>query len=156
MAKESAGLLLYRRGRREIEVLLVHPGGPFWARKDLGAWSIPKGEIEPGEDPLEAARREFREETGQEPPTCVRPLGSVRQPGGKIVHAWAAEADLDPGRLRGGRFVLEWPPGSGGQREFPEIDRAEWFPLAEARAKILKGQLAFLNALWNLSQEGEP
>ncbi len=147
MPKESAGLLLYRRVREGVEVLLVHPGGPFWARKDLGSWSIPKGEIEAGEDPLEAARREFREETGQEPPARVSLLGSVRQSGGKIVHAWAAEADLDPASVRSGSFVLEWPPGSGERREFPEIDRARWFPLAEARRKILKGQIPFLDAL---------
>lgn len=147
MAGESAGLLLYKRGQKGLEVLLVHPGGPFWAKKDLGAWSIPKGEIEPGEDPLTTALREFREETGQEPPACLRPLGSVRQPGGKIVYAWAAEADLDLALVRSGTFVLEWPPKSGRRCEFPEIDRAEWFSLAEARGKILKGQLPFLEAL---------
>lgn len=147
MARESAGVLLYRMGQNGLEVLLVHPGGPFWAKKDLGAWSIPKGEIEPGEDPLATALREFREETGQEPPASLRPLGSVRQQGGKIVHAWAAEADLDPASIRSGTFLLEWPPKSGRRSEFPEIDRAEWFPLAEARRKILKGQIPFLEAL---------
>lgn len=147
MARESAGLLLYRRSQKGLEVLLVHPGGPFWAKKDLGAWSIPKGEIEPGEDPLTAALREFREETGAEPQGEFRPLGSVRQPGGKVVHAWAVEADLDPSGVRSGTFVLEWPPKSGLRRAFPEIDRAEWFSIAEARGKILKGQLPFLDVL---------
>jgi predicted NUDIX family NTP pyrophosphohydrolase len=147
MAKESAGLLLYRRGKGGIEVLLVHPGGPFWAKKDLGAWSIPKGEIEPGEDPLQAAKREFQEETGVEPRGELKPLGFVRQSGGKIVHAWALEADLDPASLRSETFVLEWPPGSGRQREFPEVDRAAWFSLAQARQKIVKGQVAFLDKL---------
>jgi predicted NUDIX family NTP pyrophosphohydrolase len=128
-------------------VLLVHPGGPFWAKKDAGAWSLPKGEAEPGEDLLAAARRELAEETGCTVAGEPLALGSLRQPGGKVVHAWAVRGDFDPAQLRSGTFTLEWPPRSGRQREFPEVDRAEWFPLAEARTRILRGQLGFLERL---------
>lgn len=128
-------------------MLLVHPGGPFWQGKDLGAWSIPKGEIGPDEDPPAAARREFREETGFEPFGPAVPLGHLRQPGGKLVHAWALEGDADPSRLRSNTFSLEWPRGSGRVQMFPEVDRAEWFGLAEARRRILPGQAPFLDAL---------
>jgi predicted NUDIX family NTP pyrophosphohydrolase len=147
MAKTSAGLLLYRRAAAGLQVLLVHPGGPFWQRKDLGAWSIPKGEVTPGEEPLAAARREFREETGFEVSGPVVPLGHLRQPGGKTVHAWAMDGDADPGTLRSNTFSLEWPRGSGNVQAFPEVDRAEWFDLPEARRRILPGQAAFLDAL---------
>jgi predicted NUDIX family NTP pyrophosphohydrolase len=141
MPKQSAGLLLYRESPEGLEVLLVHPGGPFWAKKDDGAWSIPKGHIEEGEDPLAAARREFAEETGCAPPDGpVRQLDPLRQPGGKIVHAWAQRGEFDPASLRSGTFTI----GSG---EFPEIDRAGWFPLEAARRKILKGQAGFLDQL---------
>lgn len=147
MPKTSAGLLLYRRAPAGLEVLLVHPGGPFWQGKDLGAWSIPKGEIGPDEDPLAAARREFREETGLEAPGPAAALGQLRQPGGKVVHAWALEGDADPGALRSNTFSMEWPRGSRRMQAFPEVDRAEWFGLAEARRRILPGQAAFLDAL---------
>jgi predicted NUDIX family NTP pyrophosphohydrolase len=147
MAKTSAGLLLYRHAPGRLQVLLVHPGGPFWARKDLGAWSIPKGEVGSGEDMLAAARREFREETGLEASGPVIPLGHVRQPGGKTVYAWAMSRDVDPGELRSNMFSMEWPRGSGQVREFPEVDRAEWFDLAEAHRRILPGQAAFLDLL---------
>lgn len=147
MPTTSAGLLLYRRSASGLEVLLVHPGGPFWARRDLGAWSIPKGETSPGEDLVEAALREFREETGVSAQGALLPLGQVRQRGGKIVHAWALEGDLDPRQLRSNTFEMEWPRGSGRLRSFPEVDRAEWFSLTEARRHILPGQAAFLDAL---------
>ncbi len=147
MPKTSAGLLLYRRAPAGLEVLLVHPGGPFWQAKDLGAWSIPKGEIGPDEDPLAAARREFQEETGFEASGPAAALGQLRQPGGKVVHAWALEGDADPGALRSNTFSMEWPRGSGRLQAFPEVDRAEWFGLAEARRRILPGQAAFLDAL---------
>lgn len=147
MPKTAAGLLLFRRSP-EFEVLLVHPGGPLWANKDLGAWSIPKGEPEPGEDLYDAARREFAEETGSPAPDgeaiALRPL---RQPGGKIVHAWAVAGAFDPGGLRSNRFELEWPPRSGRRRSFPEVDRAAWFPIAEARRRILPGQAPMLEEL---------
>lgn len=146
MPKRSAGLLLYRR-RDGLEVFLVHPGGPFWAGKDAHAWSIPKGEIADGEDALQAARREFAEETGLAVDGRFRPLTPRRQPGGKIVHAWALEADCDPAAVRSNSFTLEWPPRSGRQQEFPEIDRAAWFPLAVARGKSHKGQVALLDEL---------
>jgi predicted NUDIX family NTP pyrophosphohydrolase len=148
MPKESAGLLVYRRTAAGIEVLLAHPGGPLWARKDEGAWTIPKGEIEPGEDGLAAARREFAEEAGRPAPegACL-PLSPVRQPGGKIVHAWAVEGDLDPRTLRSNTFEMEWPPRSGRTRDFPEVDRFEYFPLAVARRKILSGQRPLLDEL---------
>ncbi len=147
MPKESAGLLLFRRRAGELEVFLVHPGGPFWAKKDQAAWSIPKGEFSSGEEPLAAARREFAEETGFTPAGPCRALGPHKQPGGKIVHAWAVEADCDPAAIRSNTFTMEWPPRSGRKQEFPEIDRAAWFPLAAARAKIHKGQVAVLDAL---------
>ncbi len=147
MPKTSAGLLLYRRAPAGLEVLLVHPGGPFWQSKDLGAWSIPKGEIGPDEDPLAAARREFREETGFEISGPAVALGSLRQPGGKVVHAWALEGDADSRALRSNTFSMEWPRGSGRLQAFPEVDRAEWFGLAEARRRILPGQAPFLDAL---------
>ena len=130
-----------------MEVFLVHPGGPFWARKDAHAWSVAKGEVEPGEDLEDAARREFREETGLacEGPTV--PLGARKQPGGKTVHAWAVAAEPDPDAVRSNTFRMEWPPRSGRERDFPEVDRAAWFDLATAREKIHKGQVAFLDAL---------
>ena len=147
MARVSAGLLLFRGTPDAIDVLLVHPGGPFWARKDDGAWSIPKGEIATGEDPLRAAIREFEEETGQAVDGAFIALEPVRQPGGKLVHAWAVRADFDPARLRSNTFSLEWPPRSGRQQAFPEIDRAAWFPLGQARVKMLEGQRGFLDQL---------
>jgi len=144
MAKRSAGLLLFREGRRGLEVLLVHPGGPLWATKDDGAWSIPKGEFTDDEDPLEAARREFHEETGFVAGDEAIPLAPVRLPSRKVVHAWAVQGDVDPSALRSNTFTMEWPPKSGRGREFPEVDRAAWFPLAEARTKITRGQVSLL------------
>ena len=145
---QSAGILLYRLRSGEPEVLLAHPGGPFWAKKDVGAWSIPKGEYEESEDPLACALREFEEELGAPPPADeLVPLGSARQAGGKLVTAYAAEGDLDPARGRSNTFTLEWPPRSGVIRELPEIDRAEWLPLAEARRKINRAQAVFLERL---------
>jgi predicted NUDIX family NTP pyrophosphohydrolase len=145
--KKSAGLLLFRDASGRLEVLLVHPGGPFWAKKDAGAWSIPKGEIGDGEDALTAARREFEEETGVRPVGEALALEPRRQPGGKLVYAWAMRGDLDPAAVRSATFSLEWPPRSGRRQEFPEIDRAAWFTLEEARTKILKGQVPFLDDL---------
>jgi predicted NUDIX family NTP pyrophosphohydrolase len=145
--KKSAGLLLFRDASGRLEVLLVHPGGPFWAKKDAGAWSIPKGEIGDGEDALTAARREFEEETGVRPVGEALALEPRRQPGGKLVYAWAMRGDLDPAAVRSATFSLEWPPRSGRRQEFPEIDRAAWFTLEEARTKILKGQVPFLEDL---------
>ena len=147
----SAGLLLYRVRDGAPEVLLGHMGGPFWARKDERAWSIPKGEYGDDEDPLAAARREFAEETGSPPPDgAALPLGEVRQSGGKRVVAWALEGDLDPATVRSNTFVMEWPPRSGRQQEFPEIDRAAWFDLDAARRKVVKGQVPLLDALEQL------
>jgi predicted NUDIX family NTP pyrophosphohydrolase len=147
MAATSAGLLLYRIGADAVEVLLVHPGGPFWARKDLGAWSIPKGEIDAGEEHLAAARREFREELGTDADGPATPLGVVQQAGGKWVHAWAVRGDLDPSAITSNTFEIEWPRGSGKQRTFPEVDRAVWFAIDEARRRILPAQAAFLDRL---------
>lgn len=146
MAGRSAGILLFRKSP-SIEVLLVHPGGPFFARKDLGAWSIPKGEYADSEDPLAAARREFQEETGTALDGTFLPLTPVKQKGGKEVMAWAVEGDLDPATVASNDFELEWPPRSGKMRHFPEIDRAEWFDLATARKKINERQGAFLAEL---------
>jgi predicted NUDIX family NTP pyrophosphohydrolase len=157
MPQRSAGILLYRRRRGAIEVLLVHPGGPFWARKDEGAWSIPKGTYEPGEDPLAAARREFAEETGARPEGEAMALGSFRQSSAKIVDVWAVEGDFDPASLRSNTFSMEWPPRSGRVREVPEVDRAEWFTPEEASRKILKGQRPVLQALLqHLGGDGQP
>lgn len=150
MAKLSAGILLYRRRPATLEVLLVHPGGPFWAKKDGGAWSIPKGEAAEGEDLLARARREFEEETGFAVAGPFEPLPAVRQAGGKTVHAWAAEGDIDAAAIESNRFRLEWPPRSGRYQDFPEVDRAEWLELAAARQKLNKGQLPLLDALQRL------
>lgn len=147
MARRSAGILAYRWQGPRLEVLLGHPGGPFWSRRDRGAWSILKGEYEKGEDPEAAARREFNEETGWTLAVPLEPLGEIRQRGGKIVAAYAAQADFDTATLASNAFEMEWPPGSGRIRSFPEIDRAEWFPLAEAAAKIVTGQAGFLDRL---------
>jgi predicted NUDIX family NTP pyrophosphohydrolase len=140
---------MYRHKVGVLEVLLVHPGGPFWQHKDDGAWSIPKGEFGPDEDPLAAARREFTEETGFPVAADPVPLAPLKQPSGKVIHAWAVEGDCDPALLRSNTFQMEWPPKSGTMREFPEIDRAAWFDLAEARRKIVPGQRGFLDQLEN-------
>lgn len=150
MAKQSAGVLLYRVRERRLEVFLVHPGGPFWAGKDVGAWSIPKGEAGPGEDLLTRAKLEFAEETGFAAPNALQALRPIKQAGGKVVHAWAAEGNVDAAALRSNSFTLEWPPRSGRQQIFPEVDRAAWFTLAEAREKINKGQIALLDQLEQL------
>jgi predicted NUDIX family NTP pyrophosphohydrolase len=155
MGKRSAGLLMYRRGDAGLAVLLVHPGGPFWANKDLGAWSIPKGEHTADEEPLAAAQREFAEETGAQPRGEFVPLGEVTQPGGKHVTAWAVEGDFDPATLVSGTFQMEWPPRSGRQRSFPEVDRAAWLSLDEARRKILAGQRPFIDRLERMLANGE-
>ncbi len=147
MTAASAGLLLYRVRASVTEVLLVHPGGPFWAKKDAGAWSIPKGLIEADEPPLAAAIRECREELGATIAGDFLPLPPRRQPGGKWVHAWAVRADFDPATLRSNTFEIEWPPRSGRMQTHPEVDRAEWFPLAIARTKILDGQRGLLDDL---------
>jgi predicted NUDIX family NTP pyrophosphohydrolase len=149
--------LLFRRGGDErgpagggggIEVMLVHMGGPFWARRDEGAWSIPKGEYGDGEEPLAVARREFEEEIGRRPPEGpLLELGEVRQSGGKVVTAWALEADIDVSQIKSNTFEIEWPPRSGRMREFPEVDRADWFDLETARVKLVRAQAALLDAL---------
>lgn len=155
MPKASAGLLLYRKQNGEVEVLLVHPGGPFWAKKDLGAWSIPKGEVEEGEDYLTRARKEFEEEVGATPRGFDElttsgnflGLGSIAQKGGKVVHAWAFQGDCDPNKIKSNTFKMEWPPRSGKEEEFPEVDKAEFFSLEEARQKINPAQIEFLERL---------
>ena len=147
MAKESAGLLLYRRRGGGLELFLVHPGGPFWAGKDAGAWSIPKGEHHPAEDPLAAARREFQEETGLSVTGTFLPLTPRKQKSGKLVRAFAVEGDADPAVVHSNTFTLEWPPRSGRTQEFPEVDRAGWFPLDAALEKIHPGQRGFLEEL---------
>jgi predicted NUDIX family NTP pyrophosphohydrolase len=155
MPQRSAGILLYRRRRGATEVLLVHPGGPFWANKDDGAWSIPKGIYEPGEDPLAAAKREFAEETGARLESEAMALGSFRQSAAKIVDVWAVEGEFDPAGLESNTFTMEWPPRSGKKREVPEVDRAEWFSPEQAARKILKGQRPVLEALLrHLGQAG--
>ena len=145
-ARLSAGLLLYRR-RPSLEVFLVHPGGPFWAKKDAGAWSVPKGEFEAGEDPLSAAIREFQEETGFSIDGEFRALVPVKQPSGKMIHAWMIDGECDAANVRSNHFTIEWPPKSGKMTEFPEVDRAAWFDLTEARVKLLPGQVPFLDQL---------
>jgi predicted NUDIX family NTP pyrophosphohydrolase len=147
MAKQSAGLLLYRRRGGNVEVLLVHPGGPLYRKKDDGVWTFPRGEVEPGEDIEAAARREFQEETGHVAGAQLIRLGTIRQKSGKIVHAWAFEGDLDPATVKSNTFTMEWPPKSGKQVEFPEIDRAAFFDLASARQKIRPEEGALLLTL---------
>jgi predicted NUDIX family NTP pyrophosphohydrolase len=143
----SAGLLMYRWRESQLEVFLVHPGGPFWAKKDLGAWSIPKGTYPETEVALDAAKREFEEETGFPAQGQFLELGSLKQPGGKIVAAWAFEGDCDPADLRSNTCTILWPPHSQRTMEIPEVDRGAWFSIAEARQRILRGQAAFLDAL---------
>ena len=147
MAQSSAGVLLYRRPGKSLEVLLVHPGGPFWARRDLGAWSIPKGEFDEGEEPAAAARREFAEELGVELEGELSALGEVRQKGGKRVVGFAAEGDFEVTAIRSNTFEMEWPPRSGRRQAFPEIDRAGWFGADEAREKLIAAQAAFVDRL---------
>jgi predicted NUDIX family NTP pyrophosphohydrolase len=144
MKRVSAGLLMFRRNATGVEVLLVHPGGPFWQKKDLGAWSIPKGEYTDGEAALAAAKREFEEETGMKPDGEFIPLNQITQPNGKVITAWAFEGDCIPVEIHSNVFSMEWPPKSGKMSEFPEVDRADWFTLEEARTRILKGQAGFL------------
>lgn len=148
--KRSAGILLYRQGGEGPEFLLVHPGGPYWAKRDAGAWTIPKGEIEPDEETRACALRELREELGPAPELALEqltPLGEIKQKSGKTVTAWAAEGEFDPAALDSITFPLEWPPRSGRQQEFPEVDRAEWFDAARAREKILPAQVPFIDRL---------
>ena len=145
--RSSAGILLWRRGPGGIEVLLGHMGGPFWARKDDGGWSIPKGGQGPDEEPVDVARREFEEELGSPPPDGLVPLGEHRVARGKVLAVWAVEGDLDAAACTSNTFPLEWPPRSGRVQEFPEIDRAAWFPLDEARSKLVAGQVPFLDRL---------
>jgi len=147
MSVYSAGILLYRLRDNSVEVLLAHPGGPFWSGKDLGAWSIPKGQSEANEDSLQAAKREFREETGFEVDGDFIDLGTIRQPSRKMIQIWALEHDMDADRLQSNEFALEWPRKSGIVMQFPEIDRAEWFDIDRARQKIHKGQAGFLDRL---------
>lgn len=143
----SAGLLMFRRRGGVLEVLLAHPGGPFWSRRDAAAWTLPKGEIGPGEEPLAAARREFAEETGFASAPPFVPLGELRQKSGKRISAWAFEGDADPATLASNTFEMEWPPRSGRTRSFPEIDRVAWFDPGVARAKLIAGQVPFIDAL---------
>jgi predicted NUDIX family NTP pyrophosphohydrolase len=158
--KTSAGIVLYRTRPQGLEIFLVHPGGPFWAKKDLGAWSIPKGEVEDGADPLASAKREFHEETGSPVSGRFIELVSLRQPGGKLVHAWAVEGDIDAGSITSNLFSMEWPRRSGVQREFPEVDRGQWFSVAEAMEKLLPGQRGFLVELQEklsaIQKQGSP
>ena len=147
MSVHSAGILLFRFRNGELQVLLVHPGGPFWSGKDEGAWSIPKGVFEELESPLDAAKREFKEETGFEAEGQFIELGRIMQPSKKIVHAWALQSDVDERLTKSNKFTMEWPKNSGMMREFPEIDRAEWFDVEKARKKILKGQAGFIDRL---------
>jgi predicted NUDIX family NTP pyrophosphohydrolase len=147
MSKRSAGILMHRTGKAGLEVLLVHPGGPFWAKRDAGAWSIPKGEHPASEDPLAVAIREFEEETGLRPCGPFRPLGEITQPSRKVVVAWAVEGDFDPRTLKSNTFELEWPPRSGRRQTFPEVDRAEWFAPDRAHEKILPAQRPFIMRL---------
>jgi predicted NUDIX family NTP pyrophosphohydrolase len=150
MPKISAGLLLYRLRNTGIEVFLVHPGGPFWSGKDIGAWSIPKGLIAPNEDPLSAAQREFHEETGFTVSGHFHQLGPVKKISGKIIYAWAVQGDCDPSGIKSNAFTMEWPPHSGKHGEFPEVDRAAWFETAEAKRKIHQEQVPLIEELGSL------
>jgi predicted NUDIX family NTP pyrophosphohydrolase len=151
--KESAGLLMYRLRNSTLEVFLVHPGGPYWVKKDRGSWSIPKGEFEEGEDRLNAAKREFQEETGFLPDGSFAALTPVKQPGGKTVYAWAVRGDCDANTIVSNTFSIEWPPRSGKRQKFPEVDRAGWFMMDVAKEKILRGQLGFLEELRRIVDE---
>lgn len=153
MAKQSAGILLYRKRAKQLEVFLVHPGGPFWAKKDLGSWSIPKGEYLEGEEPLQAAIREFEEETGYRPSGDFIQLPTIRQKGHKTVHCWAIQGELDADNIVSNMFEMEWPPRSGKMKAFPEIDRAGWFPIDTAREKINERQVRFIDELEKLIDE---
>ncbi len=150
MSKKSAGILMYRFRTEVIEVLLVHPGGPFWAKKDLGSWSIPKGEYTDSEDPFTVAKREFQEETGFQVDGNFLPLTSLKQPGGKIVSIWAVEGNCDASEIKSNTFLMEWPPRSGKKQEFPEVDRGEWYTIDMAKNKLLKGQVGFIEELCEL------
>ncbi len=152
MAKMSAGILMYRKRGGALEVFLVHPGGPFFTKKDLGIWGIPKGEIDEGEDALDAAQREFEEETGFKAWGKFLPLAPVTQKNGKIVQAWAVEGDCDPEKLNSNMFTMEWPPRSGRQQEFPEVDRAGWFGVTESKQRIIPAQISFLEELQRVLQ----
>ena len=145
MAGQSAGILLYRRNKKEIEFFLVHPGGPFWAKKDLGVWSIPKGEYDPGEDPLAAAKREFAEETGQNISGEFIALTPIKQKAGKIVQAWLVEGEIDVDAIRSNTFEMEWPPKSGRKQSFPEVDKGGWFDAATAKEKINEKQAGLID-----------
>jgi predicted NUDIX family NTP pyrophosphohydrolase len=156
--KLSAGILMFRKRESTLQLFLVHPGGPFWRNKDAGAWSIPKGEYKDGEDPLQAAKREFREETGIEADGEFLPLGEIKQSSGKLITAWALEGDCSPSAVRSNMFSMEWPPKSGRQQEFPEVDRADWFLVNEAKKRIVKGQIGFVDrvvALTSANARGE-
>jgi predicted NUDIX family NTP pyrophosphohydrolase len=156
VVKRSAGVLIYRQSAAGLEVLLVHPGGPYWAKKDEGAWSVPKGECDPGEDGLAAARRELAEETGLTPSGQFLPLGSFRSSSAKTVEVWAVEGEADPARLKSNTFAMEWPPKSGRIKTFPEVDRAAWFNLPEAARKVARGQAPILAALAARLRPGTP
>ncbi|MFP4226269.1 MAG: NUDIX domain-containing protein [Desulfobacterales bacterium] len=147
MAQKSAGILMYRFQEQALEVFLVHPGGPFWARRDHAAWSIPKGEFSDSEDPLEAAKREFQEETGMPAGGDLFYLGEFKQPSRKLIHVWAVEGDCDPGAIESNTFEMEWPPKSGKYERFPEVDRAGWFSLEAASEKLHKGQVVLIGRL---------
>jgi len=150
MAKQSAGLLVFRRCNGRLDVLLVHPGGPFWKNKDTGAWSIPKGEFADGEEPLDVAKREFQEEIGKAIDGTFAPLKPIKQRGGKTIFAWAVEADFEVSQIKSNTFTIEWPPGSGTLSEFPEVDRAKWFDFETAMTKMNEGQRQLLEQLGNL------
>ncbi len=156
MPKLSAGLLMYRLAQGELQVLLVHPGGPYWAKRDDGAWSVAKGEYEADEDPFRVAIREFREELGVDPPADRSSafLGELRQPSGKRVRAWALQGDVDVRVVRSNTFTMEWPPRSGVTSEFPEVDRAGWFRFVAARSKLVRGQVGFIDRLSELMEDG--
>ena len=153
MPKMSAGLLMYRRRRGILEVFLVHPGGPFWSKKDAGSWSIPKGEYMVAEDPLEAAKREFQEETGFQASGEFIPLTPRKQPSGKVITVWAFRGDCDASAVKSNTFLMEWPPRSGRKQEFPEVDRADWFTIPVAMEKIIQGQSGFLEELTQILKE---
>jgi predicted NUDIX family NTP pyrophosphohydrolase len=152
----SAGLLLYRKRSGSLQVFLVHPGGPLWSKKDAGAWSIPKGLVDQGENPLAGAKREFREETGFTITGQFIPLRPVKLRSGKVVQAWAIESDCEPGMIKSNTFLMEWPPRSGRQQEFPEVDRAAWFDIREAKQKISQGQTDLLEELERMTSKNAP